>query len=237
MEIPISLSVSHRRGDDYVHCDLGAIADPRFLLEGGRDYILRVTVNRPVKVHFRQEAARWKILDVMPVGESWGPRHTRKERRLSDRYRAVDHLVLFGGRIPLCPDAPPEAQRVVPACAQGSTTATAKPLDTTVDDDVRQRVTDVAMVETYNKKKGKYRLWLTQYHTEAEFCSNHVFKAGHFFQGRFSIGGKHKNKCHDYLQEVPTPEGVSGYYDTEAEELEVCCIFILSHILNIIHAV
>ncbi|KAK6010362.1 hypothetical protein OSTOST_24612, partial [Ostertagia ostertagi] len=163
---------------------------------------------------------------------SWGPRHTRKEakaKRPLPSCRPSGSIRRPNSTVPRWFDQPdtnnvkgssPEAQRVVPACAQGSTTATAKPLDTTVDDDVRQRVTDVAMVETYNKKKGKYRLWLTQYHTEAEFCSNHVFKAGHFFQGRFSIGGKHKNKCHDYLQEVPTPEGVSGYYDTEAEELE-----------------
>nr|CDJ94274.1 unnamed protein product [Haemonchus contortus] len=96
-----------------------------------------------------------------------------------------------------------------------------KLLDATIDDDVRQRITEVAMVESRDDEKHKYRLWLTKYHAEAEFYSNYFFKKGHFFQGRFSIGGKHKNKCHEYLQEVPIPEGVRGYYDEEAGELEL----------------
>ncbi|KAK6056756.1 hypothetical protein COOONC_05735 [Cooperia oncophora] len=82
-------------------------------------------------------------------------------------------------------------------------------------------VFQVAMVESFNRQKRKYTVWLTKYHVEAELYSNHLLQPGHFFKGRFSIGGKHKSKCHDYLHDLPIPEGVRGYYDTEADKLEI----------------
>ncbi|VDO46320.1 unnamed protein product [Haemonchus placei] len=120
-----------------------------------------------------------------------------------------------------------ESRNATSACTQGSLTVAVKPLDATIDGDVRQRVTEVAMVESrqLDNRKQKYRLWLTKFHAEAEFYSNHVFNEGHFFQGRFSIGGKRKNKCHEYLQEMPIPEGVRGYFDKEAGELEIAFLF------------
>ncbi|VDO46322.1 unnamed protein product [Haemonchus placei] len=70
MDVPVSISLSHLRGEDYVHNDLGAIADPGELLERGNDYIIRITMNEdayPMKMLIQQGAAKWKILRVKPM--------------------------------------------------------------------------------------------------------------------------------------------------------------------------
>ncbi|KAK5968585.1 hypothetical protein GCK32_002874 [Trichostrongylus colubriformis] len=233
IDIRVSVPELHRRGDDYVHRDLGAIADPKRLLEGGSDYILRITVNRPSKMYIREETAKWKVLEVKTVGESRAPRYAgkaEKAKRLlpscnrpstsiqrpssaAPRYNRNSDSSSGGGS--------PEVPRTGPTRIQGPPAVPATQPAKVANGNEREKVTEVAMVESHNKQKGKYRLWLTKYHMEAVFYSDRVLKAGHFFQGRFSIGGKSKNKCHHYLQEMPAPEGVRGYYDEEAQELEL----------------
>ncbi|XGW29068.1 hypothetical protein V3C99_008680, partial [Haemonchus contortus] len=243
MDVPVSISLSHVRGEDYVHDDLGVIADPGELLERGNDYIIRITMNEEaysMKMLIQQGAAKWKILRVKPMhpydenlahrreevtgGRRVLPNHNRPTAFVHRPSAAVSRFMATQYTANESREASIEESRnATSACTQGSLTVAVKPLDATIDGDVRQRVTEVAMVESrqLDNRKQKYHLWLTNFHAEAEFYSNHVFNEGHFFQGRFSIGGKHKNKCHEYLQEVPIPEGVRGYYDKEAGELEL----------------
>ncbi|KAK6056755.1 hypothetical protein COOONC_05734 [Cooperia oncophora] len=157
MEVSASIAVSHQSGAEYKHRDLGFIADPKGLLEGGRDYILRVALNRPMNISIRQQTTMWKILDVMPVSEGWGPRYPRREtkaaRPLPSSNRPSTTVQRPSSVLPRpitdrnsttsnsradSPDVP----RMPPARAQGPVTAPAK-LPTSIDGDVRQRVTDV----------------------------------------------------------------------------------------------
>ncbi|KHJ95532.1 hypothetical protein OESDEN_04519 [Oesophagostomum dentatum] len=87
----------------------------------------------------------------------------------------------------------------------------------------RQTVTALAMVEL-KVGNGKYRVWMLEYHREAEFFTSRLLDPGHFFQGRFHIGGKNKDKCHEYIQEVP--DLLSGRFIPEENEVEVSFFFI-----------
>ncbi|VDO81839.1 unnamed protein product [Heligmosomoides polygyrus] len=132
--------------------------------------------------------------------ESWAPRHTRKEKIKRPPQPAPVQQPTQKQQVPPKSPTPSctskNAAKKDESSSEGSEESykvVAKPLD---EDQEKQRhkVTSVAMVEEYLEAKQKYRVWLLEYHREAEFCSaNRVLQPGHFFQGRFSIGGQHKS--------------------------------------------
>ncbi|KJH50067.1 hypothetical protein DICVIV_03788 [Dictyocaulus viviparus] len=84
---------------------------------------------------------------------------------------------------------------------------------------MRQRVTALALVESFDEKKRWYCVWLLEYHIEAVMFTTRSLQPGHFFQGRFAIGGPFKNKCHAYIQRIPIL--IDGCFDYETNEMEV----------------
>lgn len=231
IELNVSVLVSHRTGDNYYVTELGAISDPLKQLVGGRDYKLRIALNRPGRYDSGREVVPWRITAAIPIGESWAPRHTRKEKIKRPPQPAPVQQPTQKQQVPPKSPTPSctskNAAKKDESSSEGSEESykvVAKPLD---EDQEKQRhkVTSVAMVEEYLEAKQKYRVWLLEYHREAEFCSaNRVLQPGHFFQGRFSIGGQHKNRGHAYLQSFKTllegeyvtteePKGIRVYVD------------------------
>ncbi|WKY06134.1 hypothetical protein Q1695_006382 [Nippostrongylus brasiliensis] len=212
--VPVSVSAAHRIGDDFRHDELGLICDPQALLEGGRQYLLRISPNFRRKSEYRELIAPWRLVELAPVGENWGPHHTRKlqpERPLSNHNRPApapqrsEPVTIKTEVRQTSPNSeissgdqqekPSEEQNV----AEGFPVVVAKPLS--ADElKVRRRVTAVAMVEEYCEEKQQYRVWLVEYHVDAKFTCSRILSPGHFFQGRFSIGGPHKNKCSSYIR-------------------------------------
>uniref|UniRef100_A0A0K0DQ67 DUF4440 domain-containing protein n=1 Tax=Angiostrongylus cantonensis TaxID=6313 RepID=A0A0K0DQ67_ANGCA len=86
------------------------------------------------------------------------------------------------------------------------------------------------MVILFDEKKRRHIVWLLQYHVEAVFYPDRNLQPGHFFQGRFAIGGSFKNKCHDYIQEIPRL--IECYFETATNELERDGINILEPVEN-----
>ncbi|KAK6747018.1 hypothetical protein RB195_000329 [Necator americanus] len=87
-----------------------------------------------------------------------------------------------------------------------------------LDSNERHSVTATAMVEM-QMEKGRYRVWLLDYHQDADFCTSRTLEPGHFFQGRFRIGGGHKGKCHDYIRQMQKLH--DGHFCPETNEVEL----------------
>ncbi|EYC36810.1 hypothetical protein Y032_0854g2699 [Ancylostoma ceylanicum] len=68
-------------------------------------------------------------------------------------------------------------------------------------------------------EEGRYRVWLLEYHREAECRTTRILEPGHFFQGRFRIGGQQKDRCDSYIQ--PMPPLLNGCYIPEEKEVEI----------------
>ncbi|KAL6738790.1 hypothetical protein Aduo_012302 [Ancylostoma duodenale] len=68
-------------------------------------------------------------------------------------------------------------------------------------------------------ERGRYRVWLLEYHREALYCNTRLLEPGHCFQGIFHIGGSKKDRCHNYIQPLPTL--LDGCYHPEEKEVEV----------------
>ncbi|KAJ1362641.1 hypothetical protein KIN20_022263 [Parelaphostrongylus tenuis] len=145
-------------------------------------------------------------------GKKWGVCEIANNNRPSQHHpqysAAVDqrrepHLIRESERDPLETVKREEFVSVVPK---------------TFDREKRQRVTALAMVALFNERKQRYIVWLLEYHVEAVFHTNRDLRLGHFFQGRFSVGGSSKNKCYNYIQEIPRV--IEGHLDEVTNELE-----------------
>lgn len=82
IELNVSVLVSHRTGDNYYVTELGAISDPLKQLVGGRDYKLRIALNRPGRYDSGREVVPWRITAAIPIGEVRSVVYFMKIRRL-----------------------------------------------------------------------------------------------------------------------------------------------------------
>ncbi|KAK6747019.1 hypothetical protein RB195_000329 [Necator americanus] len=81
LNVPLSVTLAHRQGDDFYHEELGAIRDERRLLQSGQDYEATVVRIRPRPSTVENEMAMWKVLSAVPIGEKPGHFANRKKMR------------------------------------------------------------------------------------------------------------------------------------------------------------
>ncbi|ETN77126.1 hypothetical protein NECAME_11239 [Necator americanus] len=235
LNVPLSVTLAHRQGDDFYHEELGAIRDERRLLQSGQDYEATVVRIRPRPSTVENEMAMWKVLSAVPIGESWAPHFSRKvskvKRHLPGKARSQPlqrsaNAMTFVGQSTSVHERKDDADNPVLDCE----CCYIEPKH--LDNNERHSVTAlyVTALHTNRKRgghyevyhnclgyvtamvemqieKGRYRVWLLDYHQDADFCTSRTLEPGHFFQGRFRIGGGHKVQWHIFTY----------FYDAKAE--------------------
>ncbi|CAJ0602585.1 unnamed protein product [Cylicocyclus nassatus] len=220
LTLKLSVPVTHVSGTDIYQEDIGVLSDPERLLNGGQDYDATIVKVRPKPSSIESQAVEWKIVCANPEGESWAPHFSRKVTKVK--------RPLFSGVAKTRPlqrsptqssskAAPTQTPEKVPDKKDDVVDDPTRVVPKQLDFTERQRIVALAMVEQV-AEKGRYRVWLLEYHREAVFNTTRILEPGHFFQGVFKLGGGSKDKCHDYIQ--PIPPILDGKL-TEDGEIEV----------------